>query len=521
MLNLLIGPKLDLPTHGNDSLQCINLFNPAVMNNETNINDTHLNLIDPIPPNAYQIFNAKTNSCLTSLKVETNADSEPPANLYNVSTAQCNSSLSQQFWQWTDNDTILNIGSYLCLTTVGGSGTGSDGGSEIEKLALTPCMVSDNRQKWSCAGSFIQQPTSGKCLTTSDGEGGEGLGDESEPNQTSDEHSSESSDTSHSETFINHMNEISKRDTYFHQIVDELDQFLYDNDDGDDDDDDENTDTNDSSDSTNHDDIDTARETNGTANVPTPVPVTARYCTEQDELRMWIGVPRNPDNSAAASSSTSETSICSLNGTTGHNLPRCYTNDMETIISMLSSYNWDVSEWITCEKHGYYVTGFYHTHRSTGTPANDNNNNNNMRHIREGLISGMQCCATSSVFTGETNTPLIDHQDECDEVEWWSFQDVLISEGWFSCPKGKFLKGFKVGLSFYHDGVHRIFKASCCRPQSAGDVYEHCYTDKSRKLDNTGVHTCRMEGYLVTAMYLNGCVEGGGCTENLTCCIEA
>ena len=472
------------------------------MNNETNITDTHLSLIDPIPPDAFQVYNTKTNSCLTALTMDNGGRSDTP-NLYNVSTAECNSSLSQQFWQWTENDTILNIRSYLCLTTVSGSGTGSDGGSETEKLALTPCMDSDNRQKWSCAGSFIQQPTSGKCLTTSDMSDGED-GNDNESSQTSDEHSSETSNTSNSEeeTFMNHMNDISKRDTYLHQMVEELDQFLYG-----DDDDDENTDTDDSNDSTDHSDT-SESSNNGTVNVHRPL-ATARYCTEQDELQMWIGVPRNHDNSTTSHSSSGN-SICSLNGTIEHTLPRCYVNDMENVISMLSSHNWDVSEWITCEKHGYYVTGFYHTHVA-----------GNGAHVREGLITGMQCCATSSVFTGEVNSPVTDYQDECDEVEWWSFQDVLISEGWFSCPKGKFLKGFKVGLSYDYDGVHRIFKASCCRPHSATDVYEHCYTDKSRKLDNTGVHTCRMEGYLVTAMYLNGCVEGGGCTENLTCCIEA
>ena len=487
------------------------------MNNETNITDTHLSHIDPIPIDAYQIHNAKTNSCLTALKPENGISTEVPESLYNVSTADCNSSLPQQFWQWTENDTILNVGSYLCLTTVGRSGTGSDPGSELETLALTPCMDSDNRQKWSCAGNFIQQPTSGKCLTTSNTSDRE-AGDE-DTREEDKSKSLETSDTSNNEeeheeeTFMNHMNDISKRDTYLHQMVEELDQFLYDNDDDDDNDNDENSDRNNS---TEH--SDTTKEI---TNSHRPL-VTAQYCTEQDEFQTWIGVPRNQDSSAAqaSSSSNSRNSICSLNGTAEHNLPQCYTSDMESAMSMLSSHNLDVSEWITCEKHGYYVTGFYHTQLARGGV---NTEGTERQHVREGLITGMQCCATSSAFTGEANSPvsLTDYQDDCDEVEWWSFQDVLISEGWFSCPKGKFLRGFKVGLSLYHDRVHRIFKASCCRPQSAGDVYEHCYTDKSRKLDNTGVHTCRMEGYLVTAMYLSGCVEGEGCTENLTCCIEA
>lgn len=476
------------------------------MNNETYIiADNHLNLIDTIPPNAFQIQNIKTNACLTVLKI---ANNKAP-NLYNVSMMECNSSLSQQFWQWTENDTILNIGSYLCLTTLNGSGTGSEvgseggseGGSETEMLALQPCTSMDNRQKWSCAGNYIQQPTSGKCLTTSDASAGEG--DEDDSNQIPDENSLETSNTPNNEeeeTFMSHMNDISKRDTDLRLMVEELGQFLYNNE--------ENTGTDDSDDSTDHSDT-SQRSTNGTANVHEPL-VTAQYCTERDQLQMWIGIPKNPDN-LPASSSNSGNSICSLNGTTEHNLPHCYANDMESVISMLSSNDLDISEWMKCEKHGYYVTGFYHTHLKLG----------NRLHVREGLITGMQCCATSSVFTGEINSPVTDYQDECDEVEWWSFQDVLISEGWFSCPKGKFLKGFKVGLSLDHDGVHRIFKASCCRPHSATDVYEHCYTDRSRRLDNTGVHSCRMEGYLVTAMYLDGCVEGEGCTENLTCCIEA
>ena len=470
------------------------------MNNETEITDEDLKLIDLIPSDAFQIQNIKTNSCLTALKMENRDDSDTP-NLYNVSMTECNSSLSQQFWQWTENDTILNIGSYLCLTTVDESSTGSED-NEAEMLALTPCTDSDNRQKWSCTGSFIQQPTSGKCLTcsyrdmiASDGEGGE---DESD--QMSDEDSSESSDSE--EEMSSYLNDVSKRDTHLKQIVEELGQFLHDSNDS----------TSDSGQS-NEESSDSGTfqgNANGISSqqaMQEPL-MTAQYCTQQDEFQMWIGVPKNQDDSVASSLNDGN-SICSLNGTTEHNLARCYANDMESAMSLVDNDDLYASEWIKCDKHGYYVTGFYHTHLGSDL------------HVREGLITGMQCCATSSVFTGEIASPVTDYQDECDEVEWWSFQDVLISEGWFSCPKGKFLKGFEIGLSFDYEGVHRIFKASCCRPHSATDVYEHCYTDRSRRLDDTGVHTCRMEGYLVTGMYLNGCTDDGECMENLTCCIEA
>ena len=456
--------------------------------NQTEISDDRLNLINLIPGDAFQIQNAKTNSCLTASTVNnknnTYPDSDDNVNtptLYHISMIECNSSHPQHFWQWTDNDTILNIGTYLCLTTIDGS-EGPDSNqdsSEVEWLVLMPCVESDERQIWSCSGQYIQQPSSGKCLTT-----GEQSKEDDEENESSEERRRR------------------RRNTDLKQIMEELGQFLNDVDDSNSDDLEQSTDTSSESHTTISDEVSHQALQEQT--------VWVEYCKLQNELQMWAGVTKHSDDTSTVSVNN-ENSICSQIGTTQHTLPRCYANDMTSISQVTSLTDYFAVEWITCNKHSYYVTGFYHTHvENSGT------------HVRDGLFTGMQCCATRSVFTGEPESPLPDdHADDCDEVEWWSFQDVLISEGWFLCPKGKFLKGFKIGPSLDHTGVHRIYKANCCRSHSASDVYEHCYTDTSRRLDNTGVHTCRMEGYLVTAMYLDRCVEGDGCTEKLTCCIEA
>lgn len=483
----------------------------AAMLNEMEISDDDLNLIDHIPADAFQIQNIKTNTCLTASRLEdkSNTDtSSPSPELYNVSVTECNSSLPWQFWQWTGNGTLLNAGSYLCLTSVDKSDA-EDEESDTELLVLMPCRESDNRQKWSCAGRYVEQATSGKCLTTrgKDKDSGSAEVDENS-NEMSIESSTEASEflsensktTTEASNFSNDISSRRKRDANLREMVEELGQFLYYTDQT----------TSRGDDSFDHSSqMGRSREGSHQA-VHQPI-VSVQYCTLQDELQMWTGLPKEDDDLPLSGLSTSGNvnTICSLNGTAEHNLSPCYTNDMNSI-SQVTTSNRYAHEWITCERHGYYVSGFYHTHLGNG------------QHTRDGLITGMQCCATSSVFTGEPESPIIDHsEDDCEEVEWWSFQDVLISEGWFVCPRGKFLKGFEIGSGFHLDGVHRIYRASCCRPHSAPDVYEHCYDDKGRRLDNTGIHTCRMQGYLVTAMYQEGCVEGDECTEKLTCCIEA
>ena len=451
------------------------------MQNETKISENHLNRIDVVPSDAFQIKNLQTNSCLSATDTTGSHTSQA---LYSVSMAICNSSLPQQFWRWTNNDSIVNIASYLCLTTDRDSLSKINGSEEtkmsdlgVEMLSLVPCLGSEVRQKWSCSGRFIQQPTSGKCLTTAD----------TVENGTS----SSNGSSSNGENSREEEEEVKRRrrNSHLMEMVEELGQFLHNVD--------ERTSDNER-DSTSSSPL--SSNTTSPENSRQPM-ACAEYCRQEDKLQMWAGLPKD---GAGNSIST----ICSQEGDAQHNLHRCYSNDMTSVSHVQFSNN---TQWLTCDRHGYYVNGFYHTHlRDQGM------------HLRDGLITGMQCCATSSVFTGEAGSPMVDHhEDDCDEIEWWRFQDVLISEGWFLCPKGKFLKGFEIGPSENRRGVHRILRAKCCRRHAASDVYEHCYPDRSRRVDDTGIHTCRMKGYLVTAMYLDRCTEGREpCSEALTCCME-
>lgn len=465
------------------------------MRNDTEISDHHLNVIDPIPDDAFQIQNSKTNTCLTATKFsnEHTPGSSPSAEkLYIVSMAECNPSFSQQFWQWTSNDSIINVGNYLCLTTLRTNLSNNNTTDNVEMLVLKSCFESDRNQKWSCSGRYIQQPTSGKCLSA--------------PKSKEGNYDLESRDLDLGEEDDGEViGPRRRRNTHLMEMVEELGQFLHDIDEQMSDDDEQEY-SNSQSESQSRNDT-TDRDIYQTM-------ASAQYCRLYNEFQMWDAITKDNISNFSTNSSlltNYEKTICSQDENAEHTLPPCYVNNMDSISHVLLSSDLEDAEWITCDKHGYYVTGFYHTHLS-----------NTGMHLRDGLITGMQCCATRSVFTGEAGSPVPDsHEDDCDEVEWWSFHDILMSEGWFSCPKGKFLKGFEIGPNESRHGVHRIYKARCCRRHTATDVYEHCYTDQSRKVDDTGVHTCRMKGYIVTAMYLDRCTGDGECTEKLTCCIES
>ena len=74
----------------------------------------------------------------------------------------------------------------------------------------------------------------------------------------------------------------------------------------------------------------------------------------------------------AVSNDSVQQSICSFSGNTSHTLPRCYVKDITV----------PAQNWTTCDRIGYYTSGFYH-----------------ISHHDLNAITGMQCCASSYVFT--------------------------------------------------------------------------------------------------------------------------
>lgn len=128
--------------------------------------------------------------------------------------------------------------------------------------------------------------------------------------------------------------------------------------------------------------------------------------------------------------------------------------------------------WTTCHWLGYYTAGLYH-----------------VDHEYLNIITGMKCCANSFVFTGQPDSPITNHTEECSEMEWWSFKDAEITEGWFRCPPGMFLKGFRLSST---PGLHGIRKAQCCKPHSSPNKYAYYYTHKVQRAGEMGAHTCTL-----------------------------
>jgi len=124
-------------------------------------------------------------------------------------------------------------------------------------------------------------------------------------------------------------------------------------------------------------------------------------------------------------------SICEAPGrnSSSHAISRCCMEDIDY-------RRW---RWTTCHWLGYYTAGLYH-----------------LDHEYLNVITGIRCCANSFIFTGQPDSPITNHTEECSEMEWWSFKDAEITEGWFHCPLGMFLKGFRLTST---SGLHGIRKA--------------------------------------------------------------
>lgn len=205
--------------------------------------------------------------------------------------------------------------------------------------------------------------------------------------------------------------------------------------------------------------------------------VVLEYCSHGERVwQEWVGVDDN--------SNQTEPSICSLS-LDEHQVSRCFEQDMT-----------DPGLWVTCNRLGYFVSGLHHSQP-------DGN----------GRVTGLQCCAASGVFSGAPDSPDPAHEEGCQDVEWWRFEDALINEGWSRCPEGTFLKGL---LLSPEPGTIGLQRAKCCWLGSTTPTdYIHQYTDSAINAGETGVHAC-LPGYHVAALLKITCT-GLDCVEEITC----
>ena len=465
-------------------------FSPIVARNDTviPINDTTWE----IPSEAFLIRNHLTHTCLTASKTPSSShDQTTPlhhGHHYHVTLTTCNSSLYEHYWQWNGNHSIVHLGTLLCLT---GRVVSNADGSETSYLFLSVCSDKETSdQTWSCAGNFIEQPDTGKCLSV-----------HATPNPTSS--TEEGGDYGKNESDLQStVKRRIKRET-LEDIAEELGRFLQDLE--------------------GYDDEQTELIGNGTKDYDDNIEmsrsdyswnetmVSMSFCDNKDGLQMWSAVQPNKIKQSLYNTelTLNETehietdedyndSICSFPFTSSHRLTQCYAQSMDTNLHSPST-------WTTCRHIGYYVAGFYHIQSTTN--------------INEGHMTGMRCCGTSVVFTGESESPPSTHREVCRDVDWWNYRDTLVSKGWFLCPRGMFLKGFD--LSTNKNGNHVINKAKCCKPAVSPVVYEHCYTEHAQNILDTRIHGCRLEGYQVTGIYKKRSGKGDGTyIEEVTCCMH-
>lgn len=359
----------------------------------------------------------------------------------------CNTSSVSQRWKWTINDTLLHIGTFLCLANHTDQGT--------PRLVLRTCKGRDQNQKWNCAGNFVMQPDSSQCVAAKQ----------------------------------NTLPGLSKKSSTVDKLAMEIEEVF-----------DELVEeagvSNDAKDGA----IAKESSVDGNHNV------AFETCNRASLYQEWSVLGYEGKESNILDDSVA--SICSASSTRSHNLPRCYELDMEA----LSSVTYENSRWATCTHTGYYISGFYHTY---------NRNSNNLED--SGLISGIECCAGNHVFTGRESTPVEDLEEVCFETQWWSFGDYLITKGWFTCPRGMFLKGLLLNSRRFYPEENVIERARCCKSRSSPVEYMHCYQARASSMANTGIHLCHLEGFQMIGIFRKNCNvnERGGCEEEITCCMEA
>ena len=388
-------------------------LSPTVAQNTTKL----VNVTATIPEDSFPIHSERfANICL---------DIAPwsQGRLYDVVARDCNATKRTQHWKWTNSDQILNVETFLCLASRGGA------------LIVTACAEGDDsHQQWTCAGSYIEQLSTGRCLTL-------------------------------------HEQALDHGITLDRVLMTQQNQ-------GDDDDE------------------------SMAYDFETELIVNVTNCGEilqSPKEQAWDSAWEEIAHERLNSTESEHEPLCPSNSS-AHKLSRCYAQDM-TNVTLATGND---QAWATCNQLGFYTSGFYHT-------SIEGN---------EAQISGMECCASDYVFTGQDEIPNIDHGEDCRDIEWWSFIEGAISESWFRCPRGMFLKGFSFQA---HGTSHQISKARCCKGSLRPVLYEHCYTEHSRTVANSGIHKCTLAGYHITSALKDGCLAVGDtveCNEEITCCMQ-
>lgn len=246
-------------------------------------------------------------------------------------------------------------------------------------------------------------------------------------------------------------------------------------------------------------------------------------CRNQDTHHQWTGV-----DDIGGGEASENGPICERYHTENpHSLhrPRCYALDMENA-SRVYEYN---PEWTLCggssggdsSDVGYYVNGFFHTY---------NKNRNNWR--ENGLLSGINCCTgyhysssnggSNSASSAASYPPLDNFTEVCYDIEWWHFRPFLVTRGWFTCPRGTFLKGFYLSSREFIPEENLVISARCCKPEVAAEEYLHCYVDLATSVADTMEHVCTREGYHIAGIFRKNCdaEDHRGCKEEITCCMK-
>ena len=277
----------------------------------------------------------------------------------------CNLQSPSQQWQWTANDSLLHIATFLCL--------GVHYEQSEPKLVLRTCKVTSLGQKWNCATNHIKQPDTLDCISAI------AVGGRQRKRKDRDLHVecvNEHNLLNESRVRCTAMTSSMESDDHLRELEEELGGVIQ-----------QLQNLSEEkirgiSGSIKNNDYNQAQVENI---VDTRYNTIVEFCQTANNLQKWTIVDTEGDDNLS--------SICSRRLDDIHNLPYCYPSDMESA----SGASFTKFRWALCSHSGYYVSGFYHTYNIEGHDEDR----------EKGLISAIKCCAGNYVFTGQENTPVL------------------------------------------------------------------------------------------------------------------